>query len=277
MKNKGLRIVALILALVMIGGLCFVANALNGNPVSALLAKRTAKAYLEDTFPHTDYYVEGIGYNFKDGNYYAHIRSESSIDTQFSLHITMLGQLRYDTYDSVLDGFVTANRLVMEYGTLADTVLEADDYPYKEEIGWGFGSLEIYPPEAFIHAEENEVPDYAIDQSTLVIDKIYDIRELGRQAGRLTVYVDSETVTAERAAEIMLDIKGRFDEAGIPFRAMDFALQYPRPDEGMRPDGEVRVRNFPYESIYEEDLTERIVTADAELSAYYAEMDAKYK
>ena len=277
MKNKGLRIIALILALVMIGGLCFVANALNGNPVSALLAKRTAKAYLEDTFPHTDYYVERIGYNFKDGNYYAHIRSESSIDTQFSLHITMLGQLRYDTYDSVTDGFVTAQRLDMEYRDLADTILEAPDYPYKEEIGWGFGSLEIYPPEAFIHAEENEVPDYAIDQSTLVIDKIYDIRELGRQAGRLTVYVDSDTVSVERAAEIMLDIKARFDAAGIPFKAMDFVLQYPRPDEGMRPGGEVRVRDFPYESIYEDDLIERIVTADAELSAYYAEMDAKYK
>ena len=277
MKNKTMRIIAFVLAMILIGGLVWFANAMNGNPISAMLARKTATAYLAEHFPDTDYYIEAIGYNFKDGNYYAHIRSASSIDTQFSLYITMLGQLRYDTYDSVTDGFVTAQRLDMEYRDLADTILEAPDYPYKEEVGWGFGSLEIYPPEAFIHAEENEVPDYAIDQSTLVIDKIYDIRELGKQAGHLIIYVDSDTVTAERAAEIMLDIKARFDAAGIPFKAMDLVLQYPRPDEGMRPDGEVRVRNFPYGSIYEEDLTERIVTADAELSAYYAEMDAKYK
>jgi hypothetical protein len=272
-----MRITAFVLAMILIGGLVWFANAMNGNPISAMLARKTATAYLAERFSHTDYYIEGIGYNFKDGNYYAHIRSDSSIDTQFSLHITMLGKLHYDTYDSVLDGFVTANRLVMEYGTLADTVLEADDYPYKAEKGWGFGTLEIYPPEAFVHAEENEVPSYAVDQSTLILDYEYDIRELGRQAGHIIIYVDSDTVTMERAAEIMLDIKARFDAAGIPFKAMDFVLQYPRPDEGMRSDGEVRVRNFPYESIYEEDLTERIVTADAELSAYYAEMDAKYK
>ena len=249
MRNKIMRIIAFVLAMVLIAGLAWFANAMNGNPISAMLARKTATAYLAERFSHTDYYIEGIGYSFKDGSYYAHIRSDSSIDTQFSLNITMMGELRYDTYDSVLDGFVTANRLVMEYGTLADTVLEAADYPYKAENGWGFGTLEIYPPEAFVH----------------------------RQAGHIIIYVDSDTVTVERAAEIMLDIKARFDAAGIPFKAMDFVLQYPRPDEGMRPDGEVRVRDFSYESIYEDGLIERIVTADAELSAYYAEMDAKYK
>ena len=277
MKNKTLRIIAFVLAVVLIGGLVWFANAMNGNPVSAMLAKNTAKDYLAETFPNTDYYVERIGYNFKDGNYYAHIRSHTSIDTQFTLYITMLGELRYDTYDSVTDGFVTAQRLEQAYRDLADTILEGEDYPYKAENGWGYGTLEIYPPEAFVHAEENEVPPYAIDQSTLILDGDYDIRELGRQAGHLIVYVDSDTVTVERAAEIMLDIKARFDAAGIPFRAMDFVMQYPRPDEGMRPDGEVRVREFPYEAIYEEALTERIMEADAELDAYYAEMDAKYK
>ena len=277
MKHKTLRIIALVLALALIGGLCFIANALNGNPVSAMLAKRTANAYLADTYPDTDYFVERVAYNFKDGNYYAHIRSDSSIDTQFTLYITMLGELPYDTYESVTNGFVTAQRLESEYRTLADTILEAADYPYKDENGFGYGTLEIYPPEAFVHAEENEVPVYAIDQSTLVIDGEYDIRELGQQAGHLVIYVDSDTVTVERAADIMLDIKVRFDAAGIPFKAMDFVLQYPRPDEGMRPDGEVRVRDFPYDAIYEDGLTERIIEADAELKAYYAGMDAKYK
>ncbi len=277
MKNKTMRIIAFVLAMVLIAGLAWFANAMNGNPISAMLAKKTAKEYLTEKFSHTDYYIEGMGYNFKDGNYCAHIRSDSSIDTQFALHITMLGELRYDTYDSVLDGFVTANRLEMEYGALVDTVLEAPDYPYKAENGWGFGTLEIYPPEALNDPNVTDIPVYAIDQSTLILDHVYDIRELGKQAGHIIIYVDSDSVTVERAAEIMLDIKERFDAAGIPFKAMDFVLQYPRPDEGMRPNGEVRVRDFPYESIYEDDLIERIVTADAELTAYYAEMDAKYK
>jgi hypothetical protein len=75
----------------------------------------------------------------------------------------------------------------------------------------------------------------------------------------------------------MLDIKTRFDAAGIPFKAMDFVLQYPRPDEEMRPEGEVRVKDFLYEDIYAEGMTARILHADAELKVYYAELDAKYK
>ena len=277
MKNKTLRVLAFLLALVLLAGLIWFANAMNGNPVSAMLAKRTAKDYLAETFPDTDYYVERIGYNFKDGNYYAHIRSHTSIDTQFTLYITMLGELRYDTYDSVTEGFVTAQRLESDYRALADTVLEAADYPYNAESGFGYGTLEIYPPEAFVHAEENDVPPYAIDQSTLILDHDYDIRELARQAGHLIVYVDSDTVTVERAAEILLDIKARFDTAEIPFRAVDLVLRYPRPDEEMRPDGEVRVKDFPYEAIYEESLPQRIAEADETLDAYYAELDAKYK
>ena len=277
MKNKTMRIIAFILAVVLIGGLVWFANAMNGNPISAMLAKKTATEYLAEKFSHTDYYIESIGYNFKDGNYYAHIRSDSSIDTQFTLHITMTGKLRYDTYDSVTEGFVTARRLESEYRALTDTILDAEDYPYKAENGWGFGTLEIYPPEALTDPNVTDIPAYAIDQSTLILDHDYDIRALGQQAGHLIIYVDSDTVTAEHASEIMLDIKGRFDAAEIPFKAMDFVLQYPRSDEEMRPEGEVRVKDFLYEDIYAEGMTDRILLADAELKVYYAELDAKYK
>ena len=174
--KKFLKVVGILFAVVLV----WFANAMLGNPVSNMLARKTAEAYLAENFSHTDYYIEGIAYSFKDGNYYAHIRSDSSMDTQFTLYLTMTGKLRFDTYDSVASGFVTANRLDMEYGELADSVLEDAAYPYNAYDSFAFGTLEIFDPEALEDPDVTDIPTYAIDRSLLVIDHVYDIRELGK-------------------------------------------------------------------------------------------------
>ena len=273
MKKKTRKIIAAVTALAILAGLAWFANAMVGNPISKMLAERTAEKHLEETYAGTDFYIERIAYSFKDGRYHVFVKSPTSIDTEFSLTITMLGELRLDTYEDVVDGFNTARRLEQEYRKLTDTVFDSPSFPYGCDIG--FGRLEIHPQEAFDDPNVDDIPPYAINQSTLVLDKIYDIRELGRQAGHLIIYVESDTVTVEKAAEIMLNIKTIFDDAGIPFVAMDFTLQYPIPEGGQRPDEEVRVADFPYDAIYEDGMIARVEEADKALKAYYAEQDAK--
>ena len=273
-KTKTLKIIAGITAVVIIAGLGWFANAFVGNPISKMLATNTAEKYLSETFSDTDYYIEQISYSFKDGNYHAFIKSPSSMDTAFSLWITMGGKLRYDSYEDVLSGFNTAQRLEQEYRNLTDTVFSSPSFPFKLEID--YGSLEIYPGDLLNNPNVNDIPPYALNQDDLVLDKRYDIRELGRQAGHLVIYIDNDAVTPEDAAKIMLDIKSRFDEAGVPFAAMDFVLQYPRPEEGIRSEEDIRVENFLYEDIYEAGMTDRVIAADKALKEYYAEQDAKY-
>ena len=275
MKKKTQKILAAVAAFVILGGLGWFVNALVGNPVSKMLAARAAEKYLEETYAGTDYDIERISYSFKDGNYHAFIKSPTSIDTEFSLSITMLGKIRLDTYEDVIDGFNTARRLEGEYRALTDTVFENPSFPYTCHIS--YGTLEIYPEEALHDPNVNDVPAYAINQSTLILDKIYDIRELGRQAGHLIIYVESDAVSVEKAAEIMLDIRAIFDDAGVPFAAMDFTLLYPRSEDETRPDGEVSVAGFLYDEIYEGGMIERVAEADRALKAYYAEQDAKKK
>jgi hypothetical protein len=197
------------------------------------------------------------------------------MDTQFTLEIDMLGNVYFDTYESVTGGFVTARRVEQEYRELTNQIFENPSFPYPSDIG--YGTLEIYPQEALDDPDVNDIPDYALVQQDLILDQIYDIRELGRQAGHLIIYVESETISFELAAQIMLDIRAEFEKANIPFRAMDFVLQLPLPEEGPRPDEEVRVEDFRYEDIYQENLIDRIKAAHEELEAYYAEQDAKYK
>ena len=260
MKKKHIKIIALIIAVILIIGLGVFANALLGNPISKMLATNTVKKHLTETYAGTDYYMERIAYSFKDGKYHAFIKSPTSIDTEFSLTITMLGELRLDTYEDVVNGFNTARRVDYDYRDLADTIFENPSFPYTCHISYGM--LEIYPEEAFSDPERNEVPFYAINQKELELDKIYDIKELGKQAGHLIIYVESDTVTMEKASEIILDIKSIFDNAGIPFKAIDFTLQYPKPEEGKRPEGEVRISDFYYEEIYEDDMLERVREAN---------------
>ena len=273
MKKKVLKIIAFIIAIALILGICWVANGLNGNPISKMLAKKAANEYLEANFPDTDYYIEELGFSFKFTNYYAHVRSKASMDTQFSLDIDMFGNVYFDTYEDVLSGAITARRLEQDYRALTDQIFENPSFIYKSEIQ--YGTLEIYPQEAMDDPLVTDIPDYALVQEDLVLDQIYDIRELGKQAGHLVVYVDSDTISFELAAEIMLGIRTEFDKANIPFRAIDFVLQQPLPEEGPRTGDRINFDNFPYEDIYEEGLVNRIKVAHEELEAYYAEQDGK--
>lgn len=265
MKKKVLKIIAFAIAIALILGICWVANGLNGNPISKMLAKKAANAYLAEHFPDTDYYIQELGFSFKFSNYYAHVRSETSMDTQFTLDIDMLGHVYFDTYESVTAGFVTARRVEQEYRELTDQIFENPSFIYKSEIQ--YGTLEIYPQEAFDAPHVTDIPEYALVQDELILDKIYDVRELGRQAGHLIVYIDNQELSFENTANILLDIREIFDSANIPFYAIDLTL---------RTNGErINFDHFPYEDIYEDGLIERIKAAHEELEAYYAEQDGK--
>ena len=273
MKKKGLKIAALVLALIIVAGLCVFANALVGNPVSKWLATRTAKAHLEEVYGDTDFVIEKIGFNFKDTDYYAHIMSPSSEDSSFSLRIGMWGQLLLDTYESrVLAGDNTRNRLYMEYRALVDEVLEAPDYPFTTFIA--YGDLQIGFAPAGVDVEEDRWPGHYVVLDKVELDKKYDIYELAKKAGCLVIYVEDEEVTIERAAEVLLELKELFDRKNVPFVSIDFVLEYPRkPEGGNIKEGRINVEGFLYSDIYAEGLVERVRIADEELNAYYEEQD----
>ncbi|MBQ1996047.1 MAG: hypothetical protein II237_07650, partial [Clostridia bacterium] len=185
MKRKALKITAFILALALIGGIGFFANALVGNPISKFLANRSAEKYISETYPEGDFLIRDVRYDFKVGGYYAKIYSPRSIDSDFELRIDFFGKVHYDTYEySVLTGENTAQRINKEYREAVDRVLNSTLFPYNSDIG--YGDIEFIPEE---YKDNFDVPSYAIVTEALVPDAIYDINEMGRKAGHLTIYV----------------------------------------------------------------------------------------
>lgn len=273
--KKYIRIIGIVLVIALIAVLIWFGNVMMGNPVSHALASKAAKAYLSDRFSDTDYEMERITYSFKDGRYHAFMVSPTSIDGDFSVCFSMLGEYCYDTYDSVQDGWNTAQRLNSEYRKLTDTILNDPALPYDNTQVYSimFGELEIYPKEFIDDPNVHDIPDYSLVQDQLVLNKNYDIKELGAKAGHLVLYVDNDIISVEEAARIMLDFRSMFDKADIPFYAMDLVLRHPRTEDGQSDDVEIRINDFLYQDIYEEGLTDRIETAIEETAAHYAMLD----
>ena len=270
MKKKVLKITAFVVALALIAGIAVFANALVGNPISKLLAQNSAERHIEENYADTDFYVERVSFSFKDTRYHAFIKSPSSVDSHFTIYLDMLGRVEFDFYeDDVLNGWNTADRIGTDYRKQVDAILDSPSFSYTCDIG--YGDIEFIPEE---YADNPDVPSYALHIEDLELDGIYNPAELGAQAGHLVLYVTEDTLSFERAAEIMLDIRRIMDDAGVGFYAMDFVLEYPRNEDGTRnSEDQIDVNNFLYEDIYEEGLVERVAAADKATKEYYAEMD----
>lgn len=255
--KKALRILAALVALVLVALILLMANDLMGNPVSGALAARTAKAHVAQNHADIDLELSKPAFSFKTKNYYVHAQSATSIDTHFTMTINPLGKLLDDDYERCVVGrWNTRSRLDDQYNQQVKAVVEADSFPYPGYIKYGY-----------LQSEWND---------DLVLDQQADMLEMGRDYGELTLYIEDETISAQRASQILLDIKNIMDESGAGFARASLSLIKPRIDDQPNPDdSQFEVQNFPYEDIYEEGLVQRMITAADELQAYYAQKDAE--
>lgn len=269
MKKKILKVLALVLAIVLIIGVGLFANALVGNPVSKYLATKSANEYIEKTYSDKDFVIEEVTYDFKTGGYYARVTSPTSIDSHFSLSFDWMGKLVLDCYDDVTTGWNTAMRLEDDYRNAVKAVTESKDFSEKYFLAYG----EI-PCVLSDYPIDEEKPEYALQRKDLVLDKVYDIREVGANHGKLVLWAQDDEVTIERLSELLLDVKNKFDKSGVTFKAVEFILE-PTKEEGqpLMSDEQIKIRNFYYSDIYEDGLVERVKKANQETIEYDREQE----
>ncbi len=261
-KKKVLRISALVLALILIGGIAWFACTLLGNPVSSLLARNGARKYVEATYPDTDYVVDYRGYDFKSCDYYAYVSSPSKVDEHFGIYMDGWGRVVRDGYSAVESKWNVASRLGNDYRSRANALFDSPTFCYETDIS--YGDLE------FDEREEAPLSPHAVKRSELENNHVYDIAALGRTNGELVLYVIDTDLTSAHMAEVLLYVREYFDAAGLPFYRIGLVLRPPRDAEGNREDS-LRLDGFLYEDIHEEGMVERIEVA---LTAQAAEEDA---
>jgi flagellar biosynthesis protein FliP len=89
MKNKdkpALKVLAGVVALILIGGMLFVTNAFVGNPISAMMANKAIKQYVDQNYSNLDLEIEKAKFDFKNAGYMAKAESKTSIDTKFAIY-----------------------------------------------------------------------------------------------------------------------------------------------------------------------------------------------
>ena len=93
--------------------------------------------------------------------------------------------------------------------------------------------------------------DFSLPKSILQPDALYDISALASEGGLLTVYVDAEEKTPERAAEVLLELDSLMKRGGVSFYAVDLALT-------SESGGDYLGGNFHRADIYKDGLVERV-------------------
>lgn len=268
--KKYLKILGIIIGGILVLAVLYFTNAFFGNPVSYLLAKSTAKDYIEQKYGDTDYEIEVVHYDFKTGGYYARIISPSSKDTYFYLDFSMMGKLKYDSFDEwVSSRRTTWNRIDEVYRELVNEVLEAEDFPYESNIAGGEirGMFDI--------EEGSPQKDFGLDPLALELDKEYDVKALATKHGSITFYAYDEEVSVERASEILLEITEILEDKEVPFYAIDFVLQKTRKEDGTmnEDDSYVWLMDFLHSDIYKEGLEERVRKSHEETVDYFETQD----
>lgn len=253
------RTIAAVLALALTAGILALADALMGNPYAKKLATVAAEGYLDGKFPEQELYIADIWHDSKQAEYEFVIRSENSVDTHFEMRVRHDGSVRFDTYEDVLRGAVTADRIDGAYRELAEPVLRKLNLTYGR--AYVFSSLE------FEHRQWMDDPyetEFLLDGEPLVLDKEYDLAALGAKIGVLDVSVEDDAVSEERAAAILLEIKALMEEAGVPFAKVNLTLRYPQPSDPVetRKEGSVVLEDFLCGDIYADGLEERVAAAN---------------
>lgn len=270
--KKTTRIVSGTVFIMLIVAILLFINFFLGNPISRSLADKSAKTYIEETYPEMEF--DKSFYNFKDGMYCVFIKSPISIDTHFEIGISRMGEICWDSYEyDVLSKWNTYIRVDREYRSMLVSTFDSNDFFYESNMY--FGGLTIKEKDS----SEEFGPVYGLNIEELEIDKIYDLKELGRISGNIELRIEDEEINTKRASEILLNIKDIFDKKDVLFYTIDFSLEKPRTEEEktFKDRESFDVREFLYSDLYEEGLIKRLEKAAKDLEEYYKMEDLKYQ
>lgn len=206
-----------------------------GNPISRLIAERSATKYIETNYKDLDLNRDRTYYNFKDGYYIVRLRDKNSEDTKFYLGFDSFGKIKADTYDSIL--FNTFIRLDNELNDYGKSLAEEYNFPYKISLTTVNDDI-----------EEKLTRDQKFDFNSFKED-------INAQAFG---YVKKPSL--EKCFDLLCDLQKIMDKTSLKVTKYSVILV---PEENKKPDGEaeswegsISVHDVPEEVVRNKDIKE---------------------
>ena len=244
--KKLLKILAAVIALLLIGLLLSAVNSFVGNPISSAIATSKIRTYVKETYPDLDLEVPKATYNFKYNAYSSFVQSRTSEDTCFS--VSWRNGNISDRYESdVVSRFTTFRRLSSEFSSAVEPIIN-NEFPYETSI---------------LIADFSKSDD---EFSNLNLDMSLDINNPPLPA-YLTIYMLHQDVNYEFFRDRILEVYQIMEQHNIPIEVYSFVLQEPLPEgEKAAPDGKsIYLFDFPAEKIMEENLIENMILHQQQL------------
>lgn len=239
-NNKPLRLLAGGAGIILIILLLILTMSLTGNPISKVLATRTADKYVEDNYSDQGFIRDETYYNFKFTSYAVEYYKGNSKDIHFNIETDYLGRLNYDGYqEAVLSKWNTRMRLNDEFNDYVEKLLRDNlDYDYN-----------------MINAD-NLNDENSENLSKLEIDMVFDFQNIALDH-YLTIYIYEENRTLEKVEEVILEVDDLMEEYNLDISRYSIILEEPRDENDIMGEN-LGVFEFPKEYIDSENLPERL-------------------
>lgn len=206
-----------------------------GNPISRIMAEKSATKYIESHYKDLDLNRDRAYYNFKDGYYTVRLRSKTSKDTAFILGFDSFGKLKQDTYDDIL--FNTEIRLSDELRGYGADLQNKYNFPYEISL--------------------NTVED--VPRENLVLDQEFDFDNF-KEDVLAQSFGYTKKPSLEECFDALCNLQKIMDKTSLKVTKYSVILV---PEENKKPDGEaeswagsISVNDVPQEVVRNKDIKE---------------------
>lgn len=199
MKLKTKKKLSIVLGVLIICLLIFLAMSFTGNPISKLIVDINSKKYVEENYSQIDNLKREVNYNFKTGGYSVLLEKTNSKDIKFYLEYDLLGKLKYDDYDYLIEKrFNPAMRLQNEYSDYLESKIKLNTY---EDINYIIVETLI---------DEENFKEFEIDESL-------DVNKMKNYDTNLSISVDAKDreITEENVKLFLEDVIKQMQEEEI--------------------------------------------------------------
>ena len=206
-----------------------------GNPISRLIAEKSATKYIETNYKDLYLIRDRAYYNFKDGYYIVRLRDKNSEDTKFYLGFDSFGRIKADTYDSIL--FNTAIRLSDELNAYGKNLEKRYNFPFEISLTTVNDDLE----------------------EKLTLDQEFDFNNFNEDINA-QAFGYTKNPNLEEGLDILCDLQKIMDKTSLKITKYSIILI---PEENKKPDGEaeswagsISVSDVPQEVVRNKDIKE---------------------
>lgn len=214
-NKKNNRALAVIGALILIGFILFVTNSFYGNPISSQIAKNKARHYAHDQYPSEAYEIEQVQFDFKQHSYLVNLVIPDSPDRSFTVYYSPLGEFERDDYAFRVEQKMNVyDRLNREYREYLSPLFDSGQEPFHDNLSF-----------SVIEAEFKSSDHVGLDFDTLTLGQSFDLETLGKEYGRITLYVVTEHQDAPTAAKILRMVDQAFQENNLFYNRIDLSLE----------------------------------------------------